>query len=138
MAPVGSPAFSFGIPDQLAPERSTLEREVQLLGMGGKVRFLGWVEGLAPVLARWDVFVLPLLEEGAGLAALEAMAAGLPVIATAVGGIPEIVEDGRTGWLVPPGDPGALGERIHSLLRKPDTRRAMGAVRQLAGLTAKV
>jgi glycosyltransferase involved in cell wall biosynthesis len=78
-------------------------------------------------LARWDVFVLPSLEEGFPMAALDAMAAGLPVVATAVGGIPEIVEDGRTGWLVPPGHPGALGERIRLLLRNPDTRRAMGA-----------
>jgi glycosyltransferase involved in cell wall biosynthesis len=109
------------------PEQSMLEQEVQLLGVRGKVRFLGWVEELGPVLGRWGVFVLPSLEEGFPMAALEAMAAGLPVVASAVGGIPELVEDGRTGWLVPPRDPRALGERIRLLLRNPDTRRAMGA-----------
>jgi glycosyltransferase involved in cell wall biosynthesis len=109
------------------PEQSMLEREVQLLGVGGKVRFLGWVEELAPVLARWDVFVLPSLEEGAPGAALEAMAAGLPVVASAVGGIPELVEDGRTGLLVPPRDSLALADRLRVLLLDPEQQHAMGA-----------
>jgi len=108
------------------PERATLEREVQRLGLSDGVRFLGWVEELAPVLARWEVFVLPSLEEGFGIAALEAMAAGLPVVASAVGGIPELVEDGRTGWLVPPADPRALAERLRALLLDAGRRRALG------------
>jgi len=86
------------------PERVALEREVTSLGMDNHVKFLGWQADLMSVLARWDVFALPSLEEGFGIAALEAMAAGLPIVATSVGGIPELIEDGRTGWLVPPGN----------------------------------
>jgi len=109
------------------PERTTIETEVRLHGLTDCVTFLDWQVELAPVFARWDVFVLPSLEEGFGIAALEAMAAGLPVVATAVGGIPELVEDGRTGWLVPPADPDALADRLRDLLLDPERRRAMGA-----------
>jgi len=109
------------------PERPRLERQVQAFGLAGRVRFLGWVNELAPVLARWSLFVLPSLEEGFGIGALEAMAAGLPVVATAVGGIPELVEDGRTGRLVPPGDAEVLAERIRLLLRNHEVQDAMGA-----------
>jgi glycosyltransferase involved in cell wall biosynthesis len=108
------------------PERPTLEREAQTLGLSDGVRFLGWVEELAPVLARWDVFVLPSLEEGFPMAVAEAMAAGLPVVATAVGGIPEIVEDGRTGYLVRSVDPAALAERLRVLILDPAQCRMMG------------
>jgi glycosyltransferase involved in cell wall biosynthesis len=112
------------------PERATLEREAQTLGLSDGVRFLGWVEELAPVLARWEVFVLPSLEEGFPMAALEAMAAGLPVVASAVGGVPELVEDGRTGYLVPPRDPAALADRLRVLLLDPVQQRAFGAAGQ--------
>ena len=108
------------------PEQPMLENEVKLLGLANSVTFLGWQSNIASVLARWDAFALPSLEEGFGIAALEAMAAGLPVVATAVGGIPELVEDGRTGWLVPPGNSAALAERLRELLRNPEQRSAMG------------
>jgi glycosyltransferase involved in cell wall biosynthesis len=90
------------------------------------VEFLGWRDDVEALLHRWDVFVMPSLEEGFGIAALEAMAAGLPVVATAVGGIPELVKDGETGWLVPPADPQALAGRLRSLLRDSGLRQAMG------------
>ena len=112
------------------PERMAIENEVRLLDLQDSVTFLGWQTDLASVLVTWDVFVQPSLEEGFGIATLEAMAAGLPVIATAVGGLPELVKDGRTGWLVPPGDSTALAERLRLLLLNPEKRHAMGAAGQ--------
>ena len=112
------------------PERAALESAVQLLNLENCVTFLGWQENLAPVLARWDIYVQPSLEEGFGMAALEAMAAGLPVVATAVGGVPELVEDGRTGWLVPPSDTAALTDRLRALLLDPMLQQSMGIAGQ--------
>lgn len=109
------------------PERTTLERTTRALGLTDRVRFLGWVNDLAPLFGRWEAFVLPSLEEGLPVAPLEAMAAGLPVVATDVGGIPELVENGRTGWLVPPGDSQALAERLRQLLGDREKRLSMGA-----------
>ena len=84
------------------PQHEKLGKMATQVGLGGQVKFLGWIDNLNSVLPRWDVFVMPSLEEGFGIAALEAMAAGLPVVATSVGGLPELIEDGKTGWLVPP------------------------------------
>lgn len=109
------------------PERVSIEMEVRNLGLENHVRFLGWCSDLQPIFAGWDIFVQPSLQEGFGLATLEAMAAGLPVVATEVGGLPEIVENGKTGWLVPPKDPAALADRLRALLLNPQERRAMGA-----------
>jgi glycosyltransferase involved in cell wall biosynthesis len=109
------------------PERGSLEREAASLGLAGRVKFLGWQSEMAPILARWAVYAQPSVEEGFGISVAEAMAAGLPVVATSVGGLPEAVEDGKTGWLVPPRDSGALAERLACLLRDSDQRRAFGA-----------
>ena len=73
-----------------------------------------------------DVFVLPSLSEGMGLSIMEAMAAGLPVVATEVGGVPELVVDGRTGLLVPPKDPDALAEAILECIREKGRAEEMG------------
>jgi glycosyltransferase involved in cell wall biosynthesis len=110
------------------PERVALEREVASLGIDNHVKFLGWQTDLTSALARWDVFALPSLEEGFGIAALEAMAAGLPIVATSVGGIPELIEDGRTGWLVPPGNSKAFAGRLRELILSPQQRLSMGNV----------
>ena len=79
--------------------------------------------------ARYDhatIAVLPSLEEGFGLPLVEAMAGGLPTVASRVGGMPEIVVEGETGFLVPPGDAGALAEAIVRLLEDPDLGRRLG------------
>ncbi|MGC2423854.1 MAG: glycosyltransferase family 4 protein [Nitrospirota bacterium] len=107
------------------PEEEVLRREAHSLGLDGRVRFLGWQEEIP--FNRWDVFVMPSLEEAFGMAALEAMAAGLPVVASAVGGLTELVQDGKTGWLFPPADIKALAGRLVSLLLSPEERFTMGA-----------
>ncbi|WP_165838770.1 glycosyltransferase family 4 protein [Roseicella frigidaeris] len=93
-----------------------------------RIQTLGRVppQQLAPHFAAASVFCMPSLVEPAGIAAIEAMAAGLPVVATAVGGLAEIVQPDQTGLLVPPNDPLALGEALASLLADPDRARAMG------------
>ena len=111
-------------------QRKELEQRVAQLGLTSSVEFLGWVDDFSSVLPRWDVFVLPSLEEGFPIAALDAMAAGLPVVASAVGGVPELIEDGKTGWLVPPRDVEALASRIRLLLSNREQRLAMGAAAQ--------
>jgi len=93
-----------------------------------RVLFMGERRDARSLLAAFDILVAPSVErEGFGLAALEAMDAGLPVVASRLGGLPEIVEDGRTGLLVPPDDPQALAAALASLLERPDLRRSLGA-----------
>ncbi len=106
--------------------RSALEAQAQALGLQSSVIFAGQRTDVPEILAALDAFTLPSLWEGLPNAALEAMAAGLPVIATRVGGVPEVVVDEVTGLLVPPGDSNALAEAIVRLLQDPDGRQAMG------------
>ena len=96
------------------------------LGIGLRVVFLGAREDVPECLAALDLFVLPSLNEGMGRALVEAMAMGCPVVATRVGGIPDIVADGTTGLLVPPRDDRALAEAILTLLRDGSRRVAYG------------
>jgi glycosyltransferase involved in cell wall biosynthesis len=101
------------------------------LGIAGSVSFLGWREDVHALYPRWRAFAQPSIHEGFGLAALEAMAAGVAVVASATGGLPELIEDERTGFLVPAGDVGALSERLGTLLEDNDLRSRMGeAARQ--------
>ena len=104
-----------------------LRAKCAALGLGGQVLFLGWVDDVATVLAAADLVVMPSLQEGLGVAALEAMAAGCPVIASRVGGLPEALDEGRAGVLVPPGDDAALAVAIDGLLRDPARARALAA-----------
>ena len=109
------------------PQRAKLEEEVARAGLVEQVKFLGWIDDIGSVLSRWDVFVMPSLEEGFPIAAMDAMAGGLPVVATAVGGVPELIEDEKSGWLVPPRDVEALASRLRLLLGDPDLRHSVGA-----------
>jgi glycosyltransferase involved in cell wall biosynthesis len=106
--------------------RRDLVARAEALGLAEVVIFAGSRGDVPEILAALDLFVLPSLWEGLPNAVLEAMAAGLPVVATAAGGTPEVVVDGETGLLVPPGDVTALAEAIERLLRDPGLRRKMG------------
>jgi glycosyltransferase involved in cell wall biosynthesis len=96
------------------------------LGIAESVSFLGWTDDVNALLRRWQVFAQPSIHEGLGLSVLEAMAAGRPVVASATGGLPELVVDGRTGFLVPVGAVDALVDRIGTLLADENLRTRMG------------
>jgi N-acetyl-alpha-D-glucosaminyl L-malate synthase BshA len=98
------------------PERPATEAEAEQLGVAEHVQFLGKVDAVADLLRAADLFVLPSSSESFGLSALEAMACGVPVVASRVGGIPEVVVDGDTGILVPVGDVEAMAEAGAELL----------------------
>jgi len=108
------------------PLLGELRQMTSKLGIGLRVVFLGAREDVPECLAALDLFVLPSLNEGMGRVLLEAMAVGCPVVATRVGGIPDIVADGTTGLLVPPRDERALAEAILTLLRDRSRRAAYG------------
>jgi N-acetyl-alpha-D-glucosaminyl L-malate synthase BshA len=108
------------------PERADVERLAASLGVSDKVAFLGEQLQMGRFLAQADLFLLPSEQESFGLAALEALASGVPVVATRVGGLPEVVRHGETGWLVPVGDPPALAEAVLKLLADEPRRAAMG------------
>jgi len=108
------------------PLREKLERCANELGISEQVCFLGWREDIGCVMAGWDIAVVPSHEEGLGVAAIEAMAASLPVVATAVGGLPEVVLDRVTGLLVPAREPAALAGALRELLRSPHLRETFG------------
>jgi glycosyltransferase involved in cell wall biosynthesis len=108
------------------PLRDAAESLRGELGLGEKLHLLGEIESAADLIAGLDVVVVASITEGSSLVAMEAMAAEKPVVATRVGGVPEVVADRETGLLVEPGDAGALAAAIESLLEKPDWGRDMG------------
>ncbi|MBI2178075.1 MAG: glycosyltransferase family 4 protein, partial [Candidatus Tectomicrobia bacterium] len=111
-------------------EYQALARE---LGVAEGVRFMGWRDDVGDLLEELDLFAFPSRNEGMGRAAVEAMAAGLAVVAARTGGLPAVVREEETGLLVPPGDAAALSAAIGRLLARPEERRAMGeAGRRLA------
>nr|WP_040754304.1 glycosyltransferase family 4 protein [Wenxinia marina] len=110
------------------PDRRALEVEAQALDLGGAVRFLGYrgQDDVAAELAAHDMMVLPSFAEGVPVVLMEALAAGLPAIATRVGGVGELIVEGETGLTVPPGDVSALSDAILRLAGDPDLRRRLG------------
>jgi len=107
------------------PDRVHAEAEARDLGLHEKVFFLGKIDAVAPLLAGADLFLLPSASESFGLSALEALACGVPVIATNVGGLPEVVRDGETGVLCAVGDIDAMSEAAVAILRDTDRWQAM-------------
>jgi glycosyltransferase involved in cell wall biosynthesis len=114
------------------PQRAGLEELAGTLGVADAVYLLGRVPDVAAWLGRAAVLVHPARWEGFGLALLEAMLAGVPVVASRVSSIPEIVVDGETGVLVPPDDPAALADAVASILTDPQEYGAAGRARALA------
>jgi glycosyltransferase involved in cell wall biosynthesis len=108
------------------PLRSAIERGVGRRGLEERVVFTGARHDVDRLLPGCNVVALPSWEEGIPVSAVEAMACGVPVVATRVGGTPEVIEDGRTGLLVPPGDPKTLAAALLRLLRQPDYALALG------------
>ncbi|MEW5938028.1 MAG: glycosyltransferase [Chloroflexota bacterium] len=119
---VGQPVMAS---DPEVPQQ--IQSEIASRGLTDRVKMLGFRADIPAALARFDIFCLTSDSEGTPNAILEAMSAGLPVIATRVGGIPRLVRDGESGFLVPPGDDLALVEALRALLRDPARAREMGA-----------
>lgn len=112
--------------DPFGDGEARLRGVAQDLGVTDRVRFLGIRHDVPDLLVASDLFVLPSLWEGLGLVFLEAMAVGLPIVASNVSAIPEVVDDGVSGWLVPPGDPPALAAAIQRALGDSAARQAAG------------
>jgi glycosyltransferase involved in cell wall biosynthesis len=108
------------------PERAALEARALAAGLAPRMAFLGERADVDRLLPAFDVFTLSSREEGIPNALLEAMAAARPCVVTRVGGNAEVLEDGRTGWLVPPRDPEALAAALGAALASPGAARARG------------
>ena len=117
------------------PLEGTARELSAALGNGANVVWHGWVEDMPAFLAGLDVFASPALTEAFGLALLEVGAAGVPVVATRVGGVPEVILDGRTGLLVEPSNPDALADAILALLHNPDLARRLATAARERVLT---
>jgi glycosyltransferase involved in cell wall biosynthesis len=109
-----------------AAYEARLKAMAEVLGLESRVHFAGFQESVYPCLAAMDLYVHPALMEGFGIAVLEAMAMRKPVVATTTGGLPEIVQEGETGMLVPPGDSKALAKTVVSLLQDLARCRQLG------------
>lgn len=112
--------------------RAELEARARALGLGDRTFFLGWQREMRKIYADLDVVVLSSLNEGSPVAIIEAMAAGRPVVSTDVGGVGEVVADGRGGLLVPPRDPAALAEAVTAVLSDPSAAERMGRAARAA------
>jgi glycosyltransferase involved in cell wall biosynthesis len=103
-----------------------LRAQALQVSANGRVKFLGWREDIHEIMPIFDMLVLPSLNEGMGRVLVEAMAAGKPVVASRVGGIPDLVRHGETGYLVPPADEKALADGVKKILNDPERARLMG------------
>jgi len=116
------------------PDVSVAHHELERTGFLGDAFFVGVVRDVAPILKLADVLLLPSQMESFGLAALEAMAVGVPVVASRVGGLPEVVEHDRSGFLEEPGDTAAMADRVIEIVTDRSVRTRMGdAARESAG-----
>lgn len=107
------------------PNKEFLQREINRLGLEAKIQLLGEQKNIKKFVKEWDLFVLPSLSETFGLSVLEAMELVIPVVATSVGGLPEIIKDGETGVLVPPADSEKLAKAILHLLTEKSEREKL-------------
>jgi glycosyltransferase involved in cell wall biosynthesis len=107
-----------------------LVAEAEALGVRDRIHLLGYRDDVKEWLGAMDVFAMPSLSEGLPLSLLEAMAAGVPPVVTDVGGMPEVVQDGETGFVVPPGNVATLADRISFLLGNPPLAAKMGVAAQ--------
>ena len=108
------------------PDREHVEQRASELGIVRHCLFLGYQEDVSGWYRAFDAMILPSANEGTPVVVIEALAAGCPVVATSVGGVPDVVREGVDGFLVPMGDTEALAERLARLARDPDLRAAMG------------
>lgn len=108
------------------PQRGHIAQQIEACGVSDSVQLLGYRDDVGSFLARSQLFLHPATNEGFGIAVAEAMLAGLPVMAARCGGLPELVEDGRTGYLLPPDDAEAWAELIGRLLEDGSVRAALG------------
>jgi glycosyltransferase involved in cell wall biosynthesis len=120
-----------GLPIRIAavgrgPLRTTLYARHADLALGDRFRFLGQRDDVLPLLAGADAFVLASLREGLPVALMEATSVGLPIVATSVGGVPQMLENEVDALLVPPGDPGALAKAMTRLATDPELRERLG------------
>lgn len=111
-------------------EKEHLDTLIRSLGMEGRAHLLGFTKGASTFLRAFDLFILPSITEGLGFVILEAGCAGIPVIASRVGGIPEIIDDGRTGILIPLRNTPAISSAIKSLIDDPLLRAKLGTALQ--------
>jgi glycosyltransferase involved in cell wall biosynthesis len=116
------------------PDRRRFEHKIQRCGLGERVVLTGFIPEAERVLPALDLLAVPSLSEGLGGVIIDAFLAGVPVVASDVGGVPELVRDGETGLLVPPGDPAALAAALGRMLADDDLRRRCAEkARLLAG-----
>jgi glycosyltransferase involved in cell wall biosynthesis len=108
------------------PDRETVERRAREIGIVRDSLFLGYQDEVAAYYAAFDALILPSANEGTPVSAIEALAGGRPVVATEVGGVPDVVRDGVDGFLVEPGDVDAMADRLARLAADADLRRRMG------------
>jgi glycosyltransferase involved in cell wall biosynthesis len=112
--------------DDKGDEEVHIREQVANLSLSDKVHFWGWRPDVNEIMGCFDIFVLPSLNEGMGRVLVEAMAAGLPIVASRVGGIPDLVKHGENGLLIPPANAGALEQAITDLLSDKPRRKRMG------------